>query len=98
MSILRCPAFRALREKLGIERLLTGAVISSDAKVRKPDRGIYEQLLVATGYRPAELLFVDDRARNVAGAAAVGIPAIEFTGPHVYQELREKLFARQAEV
>ena len=89
---------RTLREKLGIERLLTGAVISSDAKVRKPDRGIYEQLLVATGYRPAELLFVDDRARNVAGAAAVGIPAIEFTGPHVYQELREKLFARQAEV
>ena len=89
---------RRLRERLGIERLLTGAVISSDAKVRKPDRGIYEQLLVATGYRPAELLFVDDRARNVAGAAAVGIPAIEFTGPHVYQELREKLFARQAEV
>ena len=77
---------RTLREKLGIERLLTGAVISSDAKVRKPDRGIYEQLLVATGCRPAELLFVDDRARNVAGAAAVGIPAIEFTGPHVYQE------------
>jgi len=89
---------RRLREKLLGERLLAGAVISSDAKVRKPDRGIYEQLLVATGYRPAELLFVDDRAKNVAGAAAVGIPAIEFTGPHVYGQLRAKLFARQAEV
>ena len=89
---------RRLREKLDLERLLAGAVISSDAKVRKPDRGIYEQLLIATACRPAELLFVDDRAKNVAGAAAVGIPAIEFTGPHVYQELREKLFARQAEV
>jgi len=62
------------------------------------DRGIYEQLLIATGCRPAELLFVDDRAKNVAGAAAVGIPAIEFTGPHVYQELSERLFARRAEV
>ena len=89
---------RRLRETLGLGRLLTGAVISSDAKVRKPDRGIYEQVLVATGCRPAELLFVDDRARNVAGAAAVGIPAIEFTGPQVYGQLSAKLFARQADV
>jgi FMN phosphatase YigB (HAD superfamily) len=87
---------RRLRETLGLERLLAGAVISSDAKVRKPDRAIYEQLLVATGCRPAELLFVDDRAKNVAGAAAIGIPAIEFTGPHVYGQLSAKLFARQA--
>ena len=89
---------RRLREKLDLERLLAGAVISSDAKMRKPDRGIYEQLLIATACRPAELLFVDDRPKNVAGAAAAGIPAIEFTGPHVYQELSAKLFARQAEV
>ena len=87
---------RRLRETLGIERLLAGALISSDAKVRKPDRAIYEQLLVATGCRPAELLFVDDRAKNVAGAAAIGIPAIEFTGPHIYGPLSAKLFARQS--
>jgi HAD superfamily hydrolase (TIGR01509 family) len=78
--------------------LLAGAVISSDAKVRKPDRGIYERLLVETGRWPAELLFIDDRTKNVAGATALGIPAIEFTGPHVYKQLSAKLFARQAEV
>jgi len=89
---------RRLREKLDLERLLAGAVISSDAKVRKPDRGIFERLLNATACRPAELLFVDDRAKNVAGAAAVGIPAMEFTGPHVYTRLSAKLFERQAEV
>ena len=88
---------RRLRETSGIERLLAGAVISSDARVRKPDRGIYEQLLAATGYRPGELLFVDDRARNVAGATAIGIPAIVFTGPHDYGQLSAKLFARQAD-
>lgn len=87
---------RRLRENFKIEPLLAGAVISSDAKVRKPDRGIYERLLVATGCRPAELLFVDDRARNVAGAAALGIPAIEFTGPQAYGELSARLFAPQA--
>lgn len=89
---------RRLRQKLGIAPMLAGAVISSDVKVRKPDRGIYERLLVETGRRPAELLFVDDRARNVASAAALGIPAIEFTGPHIYRELSAKLFARQAKV
>ncbi|HET7609454.1 MAG TPA: HAD-IA family hydrolase, partial [Gammaproteobacteria bacterium] len=89
---------RRLREALGLQQLLAGAVISSDAKVRKPDRGIYEHLLVATGCRPAELLFIDDRAKNVAGAAAVGIPAVEFTGSDVYGRLSRKLFARQAEV
>jgi FMN phosphatase YigB (HAD superfamily) len=89
---------RRLRHKLGIEPLLAGAVISSDAKVRKPDRGIYERLLVESGRQPAELLFVDDRPRNVAGAAALGIPALAFTGPQTYGELRAKLFARQAEV
>jgi putative hydrolase of the HAD superfamily len=89
---------RRLRETLGLQPLLAGAVISSDAKVRKPDRGIYERLLAATGCRPAELLFVDDRAKNVASAAAVGIPAIEFTGSDVYERLSAKLFARQSEV
>ena len=89
---------KRLRQKLGLEPLLAGAVISSDAKVRKPDRGIYEQLLVETGCRPAELLFIDDRTKNVAAATALGIPAIEFTGPQVYGELKAKLFARQAKV
>ena len=89
---------RRLRKRAGLEPLLAGAVISSDVKVRKPDRGIYERLLVETGCQPAELLFVDDRAKNVAGAMALGIPAIEFTGPHVYAQLSAKLFTRPAEV
>jgi len=89
---------RRLRKRVGLEPLLAGAVISSDARVRKPDRGIYERLLVETRCRPAELLFVDDRAKNVAGALALGIPAIEFTGAHVYEHLSVKLFARSAKV
>jgi len=85
---------KRLRESLGIEPLLAGAVISSDAKVRKPDRGIYERLLTDTGCRPSDLLFVDDRATNVASASALGIPALVFTGPHDYVRLGAKLFAR----
>jgi len=84
---------RRLRHALGVEPLLTGAVISSDVRVRKPDSGIYERLLVETGCPPSELLFVDDRAANVRSAAALGIPSIEFKGTQDYERLSAALFA-----
>lgn len=84
-----------LRESLGIEPLLAGAVISSDVKARKPHREIYEHLLSATGRRPGELLFVDDRASNVTAAAALGIPALQFTGSHDFARMGAKLFTRR---
>ena len=68
-SLPRCLVLDAM----GV--LFAAMVISSDAKVRKPDRGSYERLFVETGCRPAELLFVDDRPKNVAAAVALGIPA-----------------------
>lgn len=82
-----------LRHSLGIEPLLTGAVISSDVGSRKPDRRIYEHLLAASGYRPSELLFVDDRTSNVRSAAALGIPSLEFTGAQDYERLSAALFS-----
>jgi FMN phosphatase YigB (HAD superfamily) len=85
---------RRLRNALGVEPLLAGAVISSDARVRKPHSGIYERLLVETGCHPSELLFVDDRATNVRSAAALGIPSIEFNGTQDYERLSAALFAR----
>jgi FMN phosphatase YigB (HAD superfamily) len=84
---------RQLRVTLGIEHLLAGAVISSDARVRKPDRGIYEQLLAQTKHRPTELLFIDDRAKNVAAAAGLGIRASIFTGPQNFARLSAELFS-----
>jgi HAD superfamily hydrolase (TIGR01509 family) len=85
---------RTIRRELGVEPLLAGAVISSDVRVRKPDRGIFERLLVETGYRPSELLFVDDRANNVRSAAALGIASLEFTGTQDFERLSVALFAR----
>lgn len=84
---------RRLRDALGVEPLLAGAVISSDARVRKPDSGIYERLLVETGCHPSDLLFVDDRATNVRSAAMLGIPSIEFNGTQDYERLSAALFA-----
>ena len=41
----------------------------------KPDRRFYEAGLAALGARPQEVLFVDDREENVAGARALGVMA-----------------------
>jgi FMN phosphatase YigB (HAD superfamily) len=87
---------KRLRVALGVEPLLAGAVISGDVKVRKPERAIYERLLVETGYSPADLLFVDDRVKNVAAAAALGIRAVQFTVDYGYAQLAADLFDSDA--
>jgi putative hydrolase of the HAD superfamily len=53
----------------------------------KPDPGAYRAVLSELGARPDEVVFVDDRPANVAGAEAVGIRAILFDGPDRLAEL-----------
>lgn len=78
---------RKLRRRFDIEDLLAGAVISSDVRARKPAREIYECLLAASGFRPEELLFVDDRAKNVDAAVALGIAAVQFDPKTGFRDL-----------
>jgi FMN phosphatase YigB (HAD superfamily) len=85
-----------LRVSLGIEPFLVGSVISSDAGARKPNREIYERLLAKAGFRSGELLFVDDRSKNVAAAEALGIRAVQFTASYGYAELEADLFGNGA--
>jgi FMN phosphatase YigB (HAD superfamily) len=55
-----------------------GFVVSGDVGVRKPDQAIYERLLQEVRVEPAEILFVDDRVRNLDTAAALGMEAVLF--------------------
>ncbi len=81
---------RKLRTRFDIEDLLTGAVISSDVHARKPSREIYEYLLTQSGFRPEDLFFVDDRAKNVAAALALGIAAEQFDPRIGFQDLLDR--------
>ncbi len=45
----------------------------------KPEPECYLAVLAMLGARPAEVVFVDDRPENVAGAAALGIRGVHFT-------------------
>jgi phosphoglycolate phosphatase-like HAD superfamily hydrolase len=71
---------RKLRAAFGLEALLSGSVISSDARVRKPDPAIYRYFLQRSGYGADQVLFVDDREKNVAAAGAIGMRALQFGG------------------
>jgi 2-haloacid dehalogenase len=56
-------------------------VVSGELRVIKPDPAIFEHLLRLSGTRPAETVFIDDSAKNVAGAAALGFIALRFETP-----------------
>ncbi len=63
-------------------------VVSGEEKLLKPDPAIYYLALDRFGLKPAEALFIDDRAINVEGALAVGMKAHLFT---TAEDLRARL-------
>lgn len=80
------PPFRA-REAAMFDRF-RGIVVSGDEKLLKPDAAIYTLALDRWGLDAGRTVFIDDNEANVAGAAAVGLLALHFTGePKLRQEL-----------
>lgn len=61
--------------------LFQSIVVSGPLNMMKPDPRLYAIALERLGFPASEVLFVDDSAANVAGAAAVGMPAHRFTDP-----------------
>lgn len=57
-------------------------------RLAKPDPACYHAVLAQLGASPGEVTFLDDRPENVAGAAALGVRAVLFTGP---QQARAEL-------
>lgn len=58
--------------------LFEGIVVSGAERVVKPDQAIFRLLFRRYGVEPAECVFVDDTARNVAAARELGLRAIQF--------------------
>ena len=82
------PPFRA-REASTFDRF-RGIVVSGEERTVKPHAPIYRLALDRFGLAADEAVFVDDNAANVAGAEAVGLRAIQFTGA---EALRAELAA-----
>jgi putative hydrolase of the HAD superfamily len=75
-------------ESFGLRHYLKVALSSCYVGLRKPDPAIYQRALDILGGPPERILFIDDRAENVVGAAAAGIKAVQFEGA---DSLRQEL-------
>ncbi len=67
-----------LRQKHDLTSLFNGFVISGDVRSRKPSKEIYEALFTASNAEPSEVIFIDDRPKNVIAAIDSGMEAILF--------------------
>ena len=84
-----------LRNNLGVEKFLDGSIISGDVGVRKPDKEIYEILINLCGYNVEEILFVDDREKNVFASRDSGIETVLFKPETGFSDA-EKWISRRA--
>lgn len=60
-------------------------LLSFELGLAKPEPAIYRAAIAAAGVTADEILFIDDRPENVAGALECGIRAIRFVGPELLE-------------
>ena len=64
----------------------THLVFSCELKTAKPDPACYQAALATLGAPAEDVIFIDDRPENVAGATALGIRSVQFTTPAAAKE------------
>ncbi len=61
--------------------LFETVVVSAEDHVLKPDPSIYRDTCDRLGITPEQMVFVDNRAENAAGAEAIGAVGHHYTSP-----------------
>lgn len=80
-------AFRNAPFSYGFERVF----VSAEMGLLKPDPEIYRRTLEELGIEPAQMVFVDNKAENIASAESLGITGHVFTGPEGLRAFLESL-------
>jgi HAD superfamily hydrolase (TIGR01509 family) len=65
-----------LRRQFGLEAWIDTWFISGDLGLRKPSPDIYRHAIDRLGVAPPEIVFVDDRPRNLDAARDVGLQTV----------------------
>ena len=68
--------YEAIDAATGLSKFLDWAFVSCKTGFRKPEREAYLGPQKSLGVTPKDCLFIDDRPENVAGAEAIGMPAL----------------------
>jgi 2-haloacid dehalogenase len=73
--------FHHARRRFPFLERFRGIVVSGELGMMKPDARIFRHLTETHGLAAPDCLFIDDSPRNVAGARAAGLNAVQFTSP-----------------
>ncbi|KQX06461.1 MULTISPECIES: HAD family hydrolase [unclassified Leifsonia] len=73
--------------------LFEQVVVSGEILLVKPDAAIYRHTLDVLGISPAEMVFIDNKAENIAGAEVLGITGHVFTSAGELRSFLEELAA-----
>ncbi len=85
--------FPIARERYQFLSWFESILVSGEVRLIKPDPRIFHLLLESIGRPAADCIYIDDNAKNVTAAAALGFDAIHFQGPEL---LRQDLVRRGA--
>jgi putative hydrolase of the HAD superfamily len=81
LSTTNAPHAAWLRQRFPqVFALFDHCFLSNEVGLKKPDIALFRHVESVTGASPERHVFVDDVARNVAGARAAGWQAFEFAG------------------
>jgi 2-haloacid dehalogenase len=80
--------FPIARERYAFLTWFETVLVSGEHGLIKPDARIFELLLERIGREASACIYIDDSAKNIAAAEALGFESIHFQGP---EELRGEL-------
>lgn len=83
--------FPIARERYDFLKRFRTILVSGEERLMKPDSAIFELMLARIGHPAERCLFIDDSARNIEAATALGFDAVHFKSP---EGLRDELAKR----
>ncbi|MFB0508531.1 MAG: HAD family hydrolase [Thermodesulfobacteriota bacterium] len=76
---------RYLQERYRIYDIFDGAILSWEARMRKPEMGVYELVIRCFNLTPERVLYIDDKERNLIPAREVGFQTILYQSPEDFE-------------
>ncbi len=83
--------FRTRHNIQDFRKIFNGVFLSYETGLWKPDYKIYRKVLDETGFKPGEILFLDDNQDNIDAAADLGIQTIKINPPESFTDILDKI-------
>jgi HAD superfamily hydrolase (TIGR01509 family) len=79
-----------IMQRLGLDNLFAHIFVSSDIRLAKPDPRAFELVLTTMNTPADQAVMIDDSARNISAAEALGMKGILFDGSkNILSEIRK---------